>query len=318
MTQKVCISGAVQMQICTRPNHVNPSWQRVTVGTASNRHYEEDNIASLNLVQLNQFIFGLQLYHGMKLIHWIHVTHEVAVYQCKKQSVLLCVKITKVPAGTIPIEIRVLKSLSRAGNAFPKLINVYTSEGMFAIVTHWVPNDAMIFDNTTDSGTTILCSYFQQLLVALQDLHTIGYISRDVKPSNVLWNSGEQKLTLIDFDLATFSHKPHQCRVGTRGFMAPDVEARNPYGVYVDVYGAAVTMVCIICGISEKTMSTDTVHPVQALKTWFNLWKLSNSPCAKIPLLYNLLLRMLSCPPLSSSDCCTNILKDPLFCTRNQ
>ena len=73
----------------------------------------------------------------------------------------------------------------------------------------------------------ILMSY--QLVEAVAFLHSHGVVHRDIKSNNIMWDPNTQHLTLVDLGLACCLWCPnrHWCQseVGTRGFMAPELEA---------------------------------------------------------------------------------------------
>jgi serine/threonine protein kinase len=97
--------------------------------------------------------------------------------------------------------------------------------GCHAIVTDLVPNQAEDVDVALEGKPDQVRSYVRQLLCALQHLHSRGVLYRDVRMSNVLWDHVAERVTLIDFDVATFfdASNLHRVEVGTDGYMAPEV-----------------------------------------------------------------------------------------------
>ena len=61
------------------------------------------------------------------------------------------------------------------------------------------------------------------LTMALELVHSRGFLHRDVKPENVLIDE-DGSLVLCDFDLAHAKHGP-ECStlLGTRSYLAPEV-----------------------------------------------------------------------------------------------
>ena len=74
-------------------------------------------------------------------------------------------------------------------------------------------------------------------------LHSLGYVHRDIKRSNVRFTGTEA--VLIDFDCACHwqvGDAPLTDRVGTRGWLAPEVERGKGYGASVDAWGVGLVL----------------------------------------------------------------------------
>ena len=69
--------------------------------------------------------------------------------------------------------------------------------------------------------------YFQQLIRALNYLHTLGYTYRDVKPENILIDKNFN-LKLADFGFAT-TERTSTSRKGTFGYISPQVITNKMY-----------------------------------------------------------------------------------------
>lgn len=92
-----------------------------------------------------------------------------------------------------------------------------------AIVTKLCPNtdiEQYVFNKPTK-----IRKYMHDLVEVMRYLHERNVLYRDVKPDNVLWDEENNRLNLIDFDVATFYNpkRLHRRLVGTDGYMAPEV-----------------------------------------------------------------------------------------------
>jgi len=86
-----------------------------------------------------------------------------------------------------------------------------------------------------------------QLVSALNYIHDIGVIHRDVKPDNILVGGSGKKLLLTDFGLSMWLGKRQKTTsvCGTLPFMAPEVLAssvEHPYGHSADFWSLGVTL----------------------------------------------------------------------------
>jgi len=102
-----------------------------------------------------------------------------------------------------------------------------------------------------DSLARIYCA---EIVLALEDLHSLGIAYRDLKPHNLLLNENGH-LALSDFGLCV-ELKPEMDfsttgSAGTPGFMAPEVMFGRRYSVECDYFSLGVTMHALLTGSQQ-------------------------------------------------------------------
>lgn len=105
-----------------------------------------------------------------------------------------------------------------------------------------------------------MCGYALEVLDALQHVHELGIVHRDVKPENILVDSDDVAL-LCDFGVARTPHRRATLvgdKMGTPTFMAPE-QASDPAAVTAraDLYGMGATIFVSITRKSGMALLVD-------------------------------------------------------------
>lgn len=117
-------------------------------------------------------------------------------------------------------------------------------------------------------------TYFHMLIDALEYCHNMGICHRDIKPENILLDT-DFRLRLADFGFATFlSRGVLKTKLGTEGYMAPEIRAKNYDGKQVDLFAAAIILFVMFAGGPpfEKAVPNDPYYKVLANKQHGVFW----------------------------------------------
>lgn len=100
-------------------------------------------------------------------------------------------------------------------------------------------------------NTTELIESVEHVLIALEEMHALGFIHRDISPGN-LFLTDDGDLHLIDFGTATAVGEESEYRNNQifehKGFHAPEYNAVDKQGAWTDIYSLCATIVYILTG----------------------------------------------------------------------
>ena len=113
-----------------------------------------------------------------------------------------------------------------------------------------------LFDYIANSGAfseDVCRYYFKQMLMGIHYIHSHGFSHRDLKPENILLDKN-YNIKIVDFGFACplegrDGSGINHSRVGTLGYMAPEIIAKQPYqGQVVDLFALAVILFIMKAG----------------------------------------------------------------------
>lgn len=128
-------------------------------------------------------------------------------------------------------------------------------------------NQRLAAPESAESSINIIpeaMNIFKQILKGVEYMHSKGFIHRDIKPQNILFDMEGSLVKLGDFGLATrtnqqepsthqfpwASHSTHTQGVGTSLYAAPEQRGQASYDSKVDIYSLGVVLTELLCPFS--------------------------------------------------------------------
>lgn len=158
-------------------------------------------------------------------------------------------------------EFDILSSLS--GGSTPKAIRMDNRNGEYTLVmSDEKGHDLYHLQDFGIIGTEKFLEYAIHIVQALTTVHAVGYVHKDINPSNILILPDGKSVQLIDFGISrpfgldqsqTFNH--HNSLVGTLHYLAPEQTGRMNRAVdnRADFYALGVTLFELLTGIHPFT-----------------------------------------------------------------
>eukprot|EP00928_Gymnodinium_smaydae_P098974 TRINITY_DN9327_c0_g1_i9.p1 TRINITY_DN9327_c0_g1~~TRINITY_DN9327_c0_g1_i9.p1 ORF type:complete len:492 (-),score=107.71 TRINITY_DN9327_c0_g1_i9:293-1768(-) len=143
-------------------------------------------------------------------------------------------------------ELRMLETVQGHPNIV-QLVDSIETETVNAIVLELCRKDLFSLTKYYPLKENEAVDVMYGVLSATQHLHTLRIVHRDIKPENVaMGNDGKPRL--MDFGIAAdvTDEVAMQYHGGSIGYMAPELVARKPYGLKVDVFAAGATFYYIL------------------------------------------------------------------------
>ena len=171
--------------------------------------------------------------------------------------------------------------------------------------------------NRADLSIQDTIRLFIQIIEIVNTLHTIGFIHRDINPSNILFNPRTKQIKLIDFGLTLTeaNHSQHSAIEGTLQYIAPEQSGRMnvPIDQRSDIYALGATMYKMV---TDQVLFQDLSDPHEIIHQ--HLTNLPTPPSdliSTIPLsLSHIIMKCLSKNRDDRYQSCASLLDDLYQC----
>lgn len=112
-------------------------------------------------------------------------------------------------------------------------------------------------------------SVLWQLSTAVDHLHELGIVHSDIKPSNIMLNVHDRRVTLIDFGVAFDfeSERAQRGSSGTRGYIAPEQARGRGCGPASDRYAVAAVAQELL-GLRPSSSNTPKRRVARSRAAW--------------------------------------------------
>jgi WD40 repeat protein len=144
----------------------------------------------------------------------------------------------------------------------PKLLAYFiTADGRQYLVQEFIDGQNLKAELETHGkfSATQVAELLSTILLTLEYIHQLGFIHRDIKPDNIIRQTDNRQLYLVDFGaakIATTNPQQQGTTIGTPEFMAPEQGWGSAYPAS-DLYSLGVTCLNLLTGISPFSLFDD-------------------------------------------------------------
>jgi serine/threonine protein kinase len=123
-----------------------------------------------------------------------------------------------------------------------------------AMIMELAPNETLFEYVLASKGfdEKMACSIFKELMKTIGQIHSLGYVHRDVKLENILIDESF-RMKLADFGFARSFDDTNKekmtTRLGTEYYIAPEMRRYDPYsGMKIDMFSCGVVLFLLVFG----------------------------------------------------------------------
>lgn len=186
-----------------------------------------------------------------QILDRVHTSARSTIFRAWDDSGAREVAIKTRPAALENFYLREVAALRRVRHpgVVELLESAATPEGSYLVV-EWLSGTTL--ESRLEHGTVPIAdlgNLARQGLEALDVIHKVGLIHRDVTPANLMLT---QVLKLIDFELShpLQTGAPEDGAVGTVQYMAPEQFRKRPLDARCDLYAFGTVLYQAACGIA--------------------------------------------------------------------
>jgi eukaryotic-like serine/threonine-protein kinase len=183
------------------------------------------------------------------------------VYLCQhfssQRHVAVKILAPKLAANLASLEQFYREARAAAAGDHPNLVHAYDidcRDDYHFLVMEFVDGRSLQ-DMVATSGpmeVTRAAHYIRQAALGLQHLHVLGWVHRNIEPSNILVDRSDV-VRILDFGLAAYNDEndrliPDRESLGTPDYMSPEQAIENSVDIRSDIYSLGATFYFLLTG----------------------------------------------------------------------
>lgn len=149
----------------------------------------------------------------------------------------------------------IMSNVAKVCSFVPNLFYDFVSNSNFFMVMEFIGGGDLSFhiENRSSLSANEARFIIAQLTIAIEWIHKLNYVFRDIKPENIMLDSNGS-IKLVDFGLAKRRSNNEMEKfefVGTPGYMAPEILRGNPVGNFeyaIDWWAMGATLYKMMSG----------------------------------------------------------------------
>ena len=162
-----------------------------------------------------------------------------------------------------------------------KLYDIFENNNNIYIIMEYCKNGNLHYDkNDNKLQENLIKEIVYKLLLAINFIHSLGIIHRDIKITNILFfDESKVNIRLIDFGLGKLlgTNEKTKERCGTLAFAAPELLEGKPYTKSVDFWSLGIVTYYLLCGYLpfKNENSEEIIKQIIESKVSFkeNIWE---------------------------------------------
>uniref|UniRef100_A0A6B2L5Y9 Protein kinase domain-containing protein n=1 Tax=Arcella intermedia TaxID=1963864 RepID=A0A6B2L5Y9_9EUKA len=203
------------------------------------------------------------------------VVHLGAYKKTGQQVAIKCIRKGRTPLNQFTNEVELMQEVATHPTAL-KVKDFFFDPKYYVLVMEFISGGDLYSNSSQVVGFSEerIAKLVLQIAEGVAFLHSKKIVHRDIKPENILFVDKElTTIKICDFGIAKKLPKKGYLdeKIGTEGYMAPEVEAGKQYNVSSDMYSLGLVIYFMICGYSAFEPENGVVDLDFPIENWSNI-----------------------------------------------